>query len=147
MNDCNRTFPPTKKLAGKAYKWLEGAEPELNGFLKDFKYLINDSTAHASIYVTHLTVDMDSLTDDGDAFTGSFFDSLGLNETRALLMSLCRLIVLIVETMRRANEKSRGIGMKEGLYQEIHLFANVVDGYREALGEVMRREKDAASPA
>jgi len=109
-------------------------------------FQINDSTAHASIYVTHLTVDMDRLTDDGDAFTGSFFDNLGLNETRAFLMSLCRLIMLIVETMRRANEKSQGAGMKDGLQQEIHLYANVVDGYREALGEVMRREKEAASP-
>jgi len=43
-----------------------------------------------SIYVTHLTVDMDRLTNDGDAFTGSFFDNLGLHETRAFLMSLCR---------------------------------------------------------
>ena len=144
---ANPTFLPTKKLAGKAYNWLEGAEPELNGFLKDFKDRINDSTAHASVFVTHLTVDMDSLTSDGDAFTGSFFDSLGLNETRAFLMSLCRLVVLIVETMRRANEKSQGIVMREGLYQVIHLYANVVDGYRQALGEVMRREKEAASPA
>lgn len=146
-NPANPTFPPTRKLSWKAYKWLEGAEPELNAFLKDFKDRINDSTAHASIYVTHLTVDMDSLTDDGDAFTGSFFDNLGLNETRAFLMSLCRLIVLIVETMRRANEKSHGIGMKEGLEQEIYLYANGVDGYREALGEIMRREKEAESPA
>lgn len=140
------TFLPTKKLAGKAYKWLECAEPELNDFLKDFKDRINDSTAHASIYVTHLTVDMDSLTDGGNAFTGSFFDNLGLNETRAFLMSLCRLIVLVVETMRRANEKSQGIGMKEDLEQEIHLYADVVDEYREALCEVMRREKEAISP-
>lgn len=140
------TFPPTKKLAGKAYKWLEGAEPELNGFLKDFKDRINDSTAHASIYVTYLTVDIESLTEGGDAFTGSFFDNLGLNETRAFLMSFCRLIVLIVETMRRANEKTHGIVVKEGLEQEIYLYANVVDRYREALGEVMHREKEAVSP-
>lgn len=142
---ANPTFPPTKRLAGKAYKWLEGEEPELNGFLKDFKDRINDSTAHASIYVTHLTVDMASLAGDGDVFTGSFFDNLGLNETRAFLMSFCRLIVLIVETIRRANEKTQGIGMKEGLQQEIHLYANVVDRYREALGAMMRREKEAAS--
>lgn len=138
----NLTFPPTKKLAGKAYKWLEGAEPELNVLLKDFKDRINDSTAHASIYVTHLTVNIDSLTGDGDAFTGSFFDNLGINETRAFLMSFCRLIVLIVETMRRANEETQGIGMKVGLEDEVALYAKVVDGYREALGEVMRREKE-----
>lgn len=140
---ANPSFPPTKKLADKAYKWMAIAEPELSGFLKDFEDRINDSTAHASIYVTHLTIDMDSLTDDGDAFTGSFFDNLGLNESRAFLMSFCRLIVLIVETMRRANVKFQGVSLKDGLEQEIQLYANVVDGYREALGEVMRRERGA----
>ncbi len=143
---ANPSFPPTKKLADKAYKWMAIAEPELSGFLKDFKDRINDSTAHASIYVTHLTIDMDSLTDDGDAFTGSFFDNLGLNESRAFLMSFCRLIVLIVETMRRANVKFQGVSLKDGLEQEIQLYANVVDGYREALGEVMRRERGAVLP-
>jgi len=63
---------------------------ELGSDLWMAAFQINDSTAHASIYVTHLTVDMDRLTDDGDAFTGSFFDNLGLHETRAFLMSLCR---------------------------------------------------------
>jgi hypothetical protein len=62
-------------------------------------------------------------------------------------MSFCRLVVLIVEIMRRANDKSQGIGMKKGLEQEIHLYASVVDGYREALGEAMRRAKEAASSA
>ena len=55
------------------------------------------------------------------------------------------MIMLIVETMRHANEKSHGVGMKNGLQQEIHLYANVVDGYREALGKVMRREEEATS--
>ena len=55
------------------------------------------------------------------------------------------MIMLIVETMRHANEKSQGVGMKNGLQQEIHLYANVVDGYREALGKVMRREEEATS--
>lgn len=150
LNHCdpaNPKFPPTKKLAKKAYTWLEGAEPELNRFLKEFKDRINDSTAHGSIYVTHLTVNIDSLTDDGDAFTGSFFDNLDINETRAFLMSFCRLIVLIVETMRRANEKTQGIGIKEGLEDQIALYADAVDGYREALGEVMRREKEQGTSA
>ncbi len=143
---ANPSFPPRKKLADKAYKWMAIAEPELSGFLKDFKDRINDSTAHASIYVTHLTIDMDSLTDDGDAFIGSFFDNLGLNESRAFLMSFCRLIVLIVETMRRANGKFQGVSLKDGLEQEIQLYANVVDAYWEALGEVMRRERGAVLP-
>ena len=143
----NPTFPPTKKLAGKAYKWLEATEPELNRFLKDFKDRINGSTAHASIYVTHLTVDIDSLTGDGEMFTGSFFDNLSLNDTRAFLMSLCRLIVLIMETIRRANEKSQGLGLKNGLEQEIDLYAKLVDGYQKALGEVMHQERNSAASA
>ncbi|MDF2637270.1 MAG: hypothetical protein K0R64_254 [Novosphingobium lindaniclasticum] len=138
----NPAFLPRRKLSDKAYQWLKTAEPELNSLLKDFKDRINDNTAHASIYVTHLTINTDSLTDDGDAFTGSFFDNLGVNETRAFLMSFCRLIVLIVETMRRANQSTQGIGMKVGLENEIVLYANVVDDYREALGEIMRREKE-----
>ncbi|RVT41700.1 hypothetical protein [Sphingobium algorifonticola] len=142
----NPIFVSAQKLREKAYKWLKAQEPELNRLLKDFKDSINDSTAHASIYVTHLTVEIDSLTDNSDVFMGSFFDNLGLNESRAFLMSFCRLVVLIVETMRRANEISNGIGMKEGLEQEIYLYASIVDGYREALGEAMRRDKEAASP-
>ena len=59
---------------------------------------------------------------------------------RAYLMSFCRLIILIVETMRRANEKSQGVGMKDGLEGDLELYARVVDGYREVLGEVMGRD-------
>lgn len=138
----NPRLLPNKTLALRAHKWLEQAEPELNGLLKTFKHQINESTAHGSIYVTHLTVNLDSLTEDGDAFTGSFFDNLEINDARAYLMSFCRLIVLVVETIRRANENTQGIGMKEGLEDEIARYAYVVDGYREALGEVIRHEKE-----
>ncbi len=57
-------------------------------------------------------------------------------------MNFCSLIVLIVKTMRRANDKTQGIGMKEGLEDEIALYDDIVDDYREALGEVMRRERE-----
>jgi len=142
---ANPVFLPTKMLAKQAYRWLETEEPELSDFLKEFKNRINESTAHASIYVTHLTVDLDSLTSNGDVFTGSFFDNLGVNETRTFLMSFCRLVVLIVETIRRANDKSQGIGMRAGLEQEIYLYAKVIDGYREALGEVMRCQQSVSA--
>lgn len=141
----NPKLKASQYLSKKAYRWLGESEPELNRFLKEFKDRINESTAHGSIYVTHLTVDLDSLTDNRDLFVGSFFDNLGVNEARTFLMSFCRLVVLIIETMRRANEKSRGIVFKDDLKDELDHCASVVDGYRIALGEVIRRERHQAS--
>lgn len=133
----NPKLLPNKPMALKAYKWLEHAEPELSHLLKAFKEQINDNTAHGSLYVSHLTINIETLTDEGDAFTGSFFDNLTVTDTRAYLMSLCRLIVLVMETMRRANGDTHGIMLRDGIENEIDHYAHVVDGYREALGKVI----------
>ena len=137
----NPKLLPNQQLSKKAYKWLEEEERNISELLKSFKYSINNSTAHGSIYVTNFTINLESFADNSSMFTGSFFDDLSINDSRAYLMSLCRLIVLIVETMRRANERTLGIGMKDALEDEIALYANAVDRYRETLGEVMRNDK------
>lgn len=133
----NPIFKPPQAMRVKAFKWFDEVEPLLSGLLKEFKEHINEHTAHGSAYLTSLTIDHNNFDAGGDRFDGSFFDNLSINETRTYLMSFCRLVVLIVETMRRANEASGVIGFKPGLQDEIAECARKVDAYRDALGRIV----------
>lgn len=143
IDDTNLKAPrllPPKPLRTKAHKWLEAHEPHLNSELKKIKDSINDGFAHGGLYVAHLTIDVESMGNRGDTFSGSFFDNLSLNHTRACLLNFCRLVVLIVETTRRANERTMSLVMKDRLKTEIEDYARAADRYREALGRVMEED-------
>jgi len=97
-NDSDGFVPP-KRLSAKAYMWLNEQQPHASGLLKEMKDQINDTTSHASVYLTHFTFEWDSGGEDSEHFRGSFFDNVDDNVTRLYLMSFSRLIVIVIETL------------------------------------------------
>ncbi|KTR82483.1 hypothetical protein NS277_13465 [Novosphingobium barchaimii] len=91
-----------QNLSVKAYKWLARTEPDLNSALARIKKQINDNTAHAGIALTALTVDMASFDEGSTRFSGHFFDNLPTLHMQSALLNFCYLIVMVVETVRRA---------------------------------------------
>lgn len=137
-NEDGFVLKSRKAIWAQAIKWLENAEPELNLLLKDFKEQINDSTAHGSIYATHFTIDHDTLSADGERFLGTFFDNLSLHDTRVYLLSFARLVLLIVETIRRANQRSEMLVLRPDLERDLYLYAHILDDYRNKIGATPR---------
>jgi transposase len=69
----------------------------------------------------------------------------GVNEARTYLMSFCRLVVLMLETLRRANAAGMLIRFRPDLEQKISEYASLVDTYREWLGDEIGRSANATS--
>ena len=50
-------FRTPKSLSAKAYRWLDREHGHVSALLKDMKDQINDTASHASIYLTHFTLE------------------------------------------------------------------------------------------
>lgn len=129
-------FKPPKTLSVKAYKWMDKEHPDLSKMLLDLKSQVNDTTAHASIYLTHFTFDWEA--SKGDRFQGSFFDTADPNITRMALISLARLVIIIVQTLRLTAEKHGGFKVRDGLEDELRALERDIHAHREALGKALK---------
>lgn len=131
-------FKPPKAISGKAYKWINKEYADVSKLLEDMKDQINDTTAHASIYLTHFTFDWGGDSEDKSVFRGSFFDRVDDDVFRLYLMSLARLLVLVIETIVRVNEKHRGFVLQETTIGELQQLSHAVDAHRHALAAKMK---------
>lgn len=130
-------FKPPKVVSAKAYKWLNKEHGHVSALLKEMKDQINDTTAHASVYLTHFTFDWESGSHDKDVFRGSFFDSAEDDVFRLYLMSLARLLVLVIETIRQVTDKHGGFVLKDTTVDELHRLDHAVNAHRDALAAKM----------
>ncbi len=131
------SFQPAKVISGRAYKWLATEHSHISKLLKDIKDQINDTTAHASPYLTHFTFDWESGSESAKSFRGSFFDNVEDNVFRLYLMSLGRLIVIIIETLRQVSEKYGGFHLRENITSDLHHLDRTVIAHRDSLASRM----------
>jgi hypothetical protein len=131
-------FRAPKQLSKKAYRWLEESFGQLSTLLKDMKSQINETTSHASIYLTNLTFNWQSQQWGSDAFKGSFFDNQSDDIVRLYLMSHARLVLIVVETIRSVVEKHGGFVLLEDIKERLALLDSSINAHRDALAERMR---------
>lgn len=134
-------FKPPKAMSTKAYKWMDQEHSELSKMLHELKSQVNDTSAHASVYLTAFTFDWQA--SKGDRFQGSFFDTVDPNMTRMALISLARLVIIIVQTLRLTAEKYGGFKVREGIEDELRALERDVHAHREALGEALKLAQSA----
>lgn len=130
-------FAPPKWVSVKAYRWLEAEHPHVSAMLKEMKDQINDTASHASLYLTHFTFEWRSGGYDSEHFRGSFFDSVDDDVVRTYLMSLSRLMVVVIETLRLASADHGGFTLKGGAEAELRQLDRDVNAHRDALGKRM----------
>lgn len=135
--DSAAGFKPPKAVSDKAYKWLNKEHTHVSSLLKEMRDQINDTTAHASVYLTHFTFDWESAGDDKDVFRGSFFDNSEDDVFRFYLMSLARLLVLVIETIRQVTDKHGGFVLEDTTVSELQRLDHAVNAHRDALAEKM----------
>jgi hypothetical protein len=128
---------PPKAVSGKAYRWLDKQHGHLSALLKEMKGQINDTTAHASIYLTHFTFDWKIGGYDREVFRGSFFDNIEEDVSRLHLMSLARLLVLVVEVIRKVSDTHGGFTLNNSAVDELHRLDRRVNAHRDALAARM----------
>ena len=63
-------FEAPQTASRKAYRRLNNQHGHVSALLTEMKQQINDTTAHAGVYLTHLTFDWDSGAHDSDVFRG-----------------------------------------------------------------------------
>jgi hypothetical protein len=98
---------------------------------------INDTTAHASLFLTHFNFEWDSTSYEKDHFRGSFFDNPDENTFRVYLMSLSRLLVIVAETLRGVANDHGGFVLKATVLQELHQLDRDVNNHRDILARSM----------
>lgn len=130
----------TKALSGKAYKWLDQAHPQHSKDLLEFKNMINDTTPHASVYVSYFTFAWGGET-QSNCFDGSFFDVVDDDVTRLYLTSLARLTLVVIDTLRVAAQSNSGIIFNNDLLQTLEQFDRDIHAHRDALGTRMNIKK------
>lgn len=111
-NNRNGFLPP-KNLSIKAYKWLDANYPVESKILKGIKDRINDSAAHASVYMTQFTFDWEASL--GDEFHGSFFDNTQHDEEALYVIVLSRIIVTVIELLGSIAAKHGGFVLIDDL--------------------------------
>lgn len=127
-----------KSLNNKAYRWLDQSFGHLSELLKEMKSQINDTTSHASIYLTHFTFNWQSEHQNSEMFEGSFFDNQDDDIVRLYLMSHARLVVIAIEILRAVVEKHGGFVLIGDIKERLALLDRNVNFHRDALAERMR---------
>ena len=128
-------FRTPKSLSAKAYRWLDREHGHVSALLKDMKDQINDTTSHASIYLTHFTFEWESGRDNSETFYGSFFDQQDDDVVRLYLMSHARLVLLVVETLRQVAVAHGGFTLVEDINERLAVLDRDVNAHRSALGQ------------
>jgi hypothetical protein len=139
-DDSSLALAKAKALSGKAYKWLNQQHPLHSKNLLEFKGIINDTTAHASVYVSYFTFPWDG-ENTTDCFDGTFFDMVDDDTIRMYLTSLARLILVVIDTLRVAAKSHSGITFYEDLEQTLARFERDIQAHRDAVGEKMNVNK------
>ena len=132
-------FRTPKSLSTKAYRWIDREHPHVSALLKDMKDQINDTSSHASIYLTHFTFDWESGRGGVDSFNGSFFDEQDDDVVRLYLMSHARLVLLVVETLRQVAVAHGGFILIEDIDERLASLDSQVNAHRDALEPRLRR--------
>lgn len=130
-------FKNTKSVSCKAYAWLDKEHGDVSALLKQVKDDINNTTAHASIYLTHFTFDWEGSDYANSVFKGSFFDKADDDTFRLYLMSLARLLVIVIETLRQVSEQHGGFILKSCTADNLRTLSREVDAHRENLAARM----------
>jgi hypothetical protein len=131
------TFRTPKSLNKKAYRWLDESLGHLSALLKEMKSQINDTTSHASIYLTHFTFNWQSEHKNSEMFEGSFFDNQNDDIVRLYLMSHARLVVIVIEILRAVVETHGGFILIDDIKERLALLDRNVNSHRDALAERM----------
>ncbi len=138
-NGGGEGFRTPKSLSAKAYRWLGCEYGHVSALLKDMKDQINDTASHASIYLTHFTFDWESGREDAECFNGSFFDQQDDDVVRLYLMSHARLVLLVIETLRRVAVAHGGFTLIDDIDERLALLDRDVNAHRDALGPRLRK--------
>ena len=144
--DSSLALSNAKALSGKAYKWLNQHHPQHSKNLLEFKGIINDTTAHASIYSSYFTFSWDG-ENPTDCFDGTFFDIVDDDTIRMYLTSLARLILVVIDTLSVAATSHNGVTFSEDLNQTLAKFERDVNAHRDAVGKKMSIKKSPTDNA
>ncbi len=131
-------FVRPKVLSSKAYKWLDKELDRHSKLLLEFKEMINESVAHASVYMTHFTFEYASGGEDREQFRGSFFDNVDDDVFRLYLASFARVILIIVETLRLIANKYGAFAIDPDLERKLAMLERGIDEHRKSIGARMR---------
>jgi hypothetical protein len=122
----------SRDLRDKAHKWLGQKHPDLSISLLEYKKMINDTVAHASIFVSHFNFHWDHAEEESP-FEGSFFDKVKDDEARLHLLSLCHLTILITETVWTAAKSGNAIVFIESFEKQLTMLKREVIAHQSAL--------------
>jgi hypothetical protein len=134
-SDKSGAIRPSKAMSIRAYKWLHQSLRTHSQILKEAKEQINDTAAHASIFLTQFTFDWEASV--GDEYRGSFFDNMEPDAQRLYLMSFARVVLVVTDTLRRTAMKHGGFEIREGLEGQLRQLELRLDAHRAAIGKRM----------
>ena len=134
-SDKGSAFKPPKAMSVRAYKWLHQALRHHSQILKEAKEQINDTAAHASIYMTQFTFNWEA--SRGSEYMGSFFDNMEINAQRLYVMSFARVVLVVIDTLRRTAETHGGFVIRDGLEAQLRQLELRINTHRDAIGTRM----------
>jgi hypothetical protein len=128
-------FKPPKAMSIRAYKWLHQTRRHHSQILKEAKDQINDTAAHASIYMTQFTFDWQASM--GEEFRDSFFDNMEIDAERLYVMSFARVVLIVIDTLRLTAETNGGFVLRSGLEIQLRFLEGRINEQRDQIGSRM----------